>query len=262
MILFITLSVLCILLLTVKQKRYWQDSQLIRLGVTKDVVIVLLCVGFSYASIQLHQAKEARHIPFEVGKMDHVAIQKINFIDRAMAGQWDMVAKDRGKTIKNVATYLIPLSLLFFAGSIKRRLVLFFVFTQGYVLTESLTGIAKGLVDRFRPFAYMSKESIENLDSEAKSEVIEDLANYDIQNSFFSGDASISAFGLVFFAISFGLFYPQSRFTKIIWVLAISGTILACYFRVQSGKHFPTDTLIGALVGSLITFGIIRIHRV
>ena len=250
---------LCILLLTVKRENYWYNNEVLKLKLTREILLILLCIGLSYASISLHQIKEERFIPLEAGQLTH-EIKDVNYVDRSFAGQWDTSSKDYGKVILNLATYIIPISLFLFAGNVKSRAILFFVFTLGYVLTESLTGISKGLIDRYRPFAYISKEDIGSQSNESKEELVEDFMSYDIQNSFFSGDASLTSFGLVFFAFAFTLSYPNHRLGKVVWLLSTAGIILECYFRVQSGKHFPIDVFTGALVGGMIAFGIIRIH--
>ncbi len=261
MISFGAISLLIVWLLIVNQKNYWGDHKAVILGLKLEVVICLICLGLSYTSIELQKEKVKSHIEFEIGSLDEISIEQINSIDRGMAGRWDIVSKSNGKILKNIAIYLIPLSLFFFTGSLKRRLVLFFIYSQGYVLTESLTGLAKGLVERYRPFAYMTHIDIKKLSIKAQGKFLEDIVDYDIRNSFFSGDASIIAFGLVFFAMSYSTFYKQSKFKTVVWSIAIIGTILGCYFRTLSGKHFPTDVLLGGLVGAAIAYGIIRIHK-
>jgi membrane-associated phospholipid phosphatase len=147
-----------------------------------------------------------------------------------------------------------------FKGSIKRKIVLFFIFSQGYVLTESLTGLTKGLIERYRPFAYMSKSGLEDLSAIEKEKFLEDIVDYDILNSFFSGDASILAYGLVFFAFSYSLIYNSRISKNVVWIAVFLGVFLGCYFRTLSGKHFPTDVIVGGLVGVLVAVGIIKLH--
>ncbi|MCR9067118.1 MAG: phosphatase PAP2 family protein, partial [Cytophagales bacterium] len=150
---------------------------------------------------------------------------------------------------------------LLFIGSLKGRLILFFIFSQGYVLTETMTGLAKGLIDRYRPFAYLSNDAVKFLNDESKEEFLEDIVDSDILNSFFSGDASIVAFSFTFFAFSYSSCYGQSKLKPLIWIVAVSSISLGCYYRTISGKHFPTDVLIGALVGAFVAFFILGIHQ-
>jgi len=260
-IIYIITSLLIILSLTVHTKDYWKDNFAITLNLKQEVLICLLCFGLAYASIELQKEKKNNFIEFEIGSLDNSVIQQINPLDRAIAGNWDVKAKDNGKILKNTAIYLIPISLFLFIGPLKRRLALFFVFSQGYVLTESLTGMAKGMVDRYRPFAYRTVDEIETLNVEAKEKFLEDIVDYDILNSFFSGDASIIAFGFVFFAYSYSLFYKKSKYKNAVWIIALVGIILGCYFRTLSGKHFPTDVITGGIVGLIVAFGILVIHK-
>ncbi|SHH20304.1 Membrane-associated phospholipid phosphatase [Flavobacterium micromati] len=260
-IVYAVIFVFLILVLIINQKSYWGDNKIITLNFKREITICLVCVGIAYASGHFHKNKASNHINFEIGSLKKTEIEKINSIDKIIAGRWDISAKDNGKIFNNIAIYLIPLSIFFFTGSVKRRLALFFVFSQGYWLTDSLTGLTKGLVNRYRPFAYITHNEIEKLSLRAKEKFFEDIVDYDIQNSFFSGDASLTAFGFMFFAISYSSFYKDSKLKSLIWILAIIGTLLGCYFRALSGKHFPTDVLIGGLVGTAIAFGIIRIHK-
>jgi membrane-associated phospholipid phosphatase len=259
-IFYVIASLLLVSLLIINQSNYWKENLSIQLSWKREIVICLVCVGLSYASVELQKKKAENYQKIEIGSLDP-KLEKLNPIDKRMIGQWNIEAKFKGKFFKNVAIYLIPLSLFFFAGSVKRRLALFFVFSQGYVLTESVTGLFKGLVTRYRPFAYMTQERIENLNTESKEKFLEDIVEYDIQNSFFSGDASITAFGFMFLATCYGLFYPSSKFKNGMCAVAIIATLLECYFRALSGKHFPSDVLIGALIGSVIAYGIVEIHR-
>jgi hypothetical protein len=46
-------------------------------------------------------------------------------MDRFMAGQWDIIAKDNGEIFKNITHFFISISL-FFWGSIKRIPIFYF----------------------------------------------------------------------------------------------------------------------------------------
>lgn len=259
-LIYITISIVSVTLLIMNQKGYWEDHFKVALRPKLEISVCLVLIGLSYSSIELHKGKKNRHTEFIIGSLDQRSIAQINVLDRSIAGRWDVDAKDNGKIFKNIAVYLIPLFLFLFRGSIKRKLVLFFVFSQGYILTESLTGLTKGLVDRYRPFAYMSKSELEDLGAREKEKILEDIVDYDILNSFFSGDASILAYGLTFFAFSYSLIYNSSTNKNIVWITALGGVFLGCYFRTLSGKHFPTDVIVGGLIGVLVAIGIIKLH--
>lgn len=250
-----------ITLLLINKKDYFQDHFAVTLRLKKEILICAILIGLSYTSIELQKIKADNFTEFEIGSLSQTKMGQINAFDSRITGRWDIQAKDNGKVFKNIAIYLIPISIFLFIGGLKRRLVLFFIFSQGYVLTESVTGLTKGLVNRYRPFAYRTIDDIETLHPKAKEEFLEDIVDYDILNSFFSGDASIIAFGFVFFAYSYSLFYKERKYKNIVWSIAFIGVITGCYYRTLSGKHFPTDVLIGAILGFLVAFGILRIHK-
>jgi membrane-associated phospholipid phosphatase len=258
---YLVLLLLIVLFLVLKQKNYWKENFALTLSLKRELVLCVICIGFFLVSTELHKTKHDNIPKFEMGSFDQSQIDSINIFDRTVAGKWDIDAKDTGKIFKYIAIFIIPFSLLFYIGSIKRRLSLLFIFIIGYKLTEYFTGLAKGLVNRFRPFTYRTTEEIDNLSGEAKEKFLEDIVDYDVVNSFFSGDTSLTAYGFVFFAFAYQVFYKESKYKKVVWAVSVICIILVCYYRAMSGKHFPSDVIIGALVGSLIAFSNIKIHN-
>ena len=256
---YVLVALAIFVLLTARQDHYWRDHRIIVLHPWREVLICIGLIALFYGAGYVLHAKAEASPGFEIGSLSDV-VEAINPVDRPFAGAWNLEAKYLGKLFKNTAMFVIPVSLLFFVGSVRRRVVLFFVFAQGYVLTQSMTGLAKGLIDRYRPFAYLDPTRVEALTGAEREKFLVDIADHDIRNSFFSGDASVTAFGLLFFAFAFSRFYPSNRWKYTVWTLAATGTALECIFRAMSGKHFPTDVLAGALVGGAIAIGVLWIH--
>ncbi|HRP02067.1 MAG TPA: phosphatase PAP2 family protein [Candidatus Kapabacteria bacterium] len=112
----------------------------------------------------------------------------------------------------------------------------------------ALTYIVKYLVERPRPFNYY-KNTPENL-----------LNNYDSQLSFFSGHSSISFSAAVFNSLIYEKYNPYSRYKGLIWSVSLLSATTTATLRVLAGKHFLSDVIIGAIVGSLISYGIIELN--
>jgi membrane-associated phospholipid phosphatase len=108
----------------------------------------------------------------------------------------------------------------------------------------------------------MTLEEIDKLEGESKEMYLEAVNGDDIENSFFSGDASSTAFSFIFLAKVFNDYFPESNLKFGIWGISISGTVLQSYFRAKSGRHFPTDVIVGSLVGGSIGFLLPHLHRV
>lgn len=263
--LIILIAVILVLLAASKLsyfRDYFTDRNSIQLNWIGEVCIVLLIIGIGYFAVDLGQKKVEEHGTFVIGSLGEQEIAEINFLDRPVAGRWDIEAKSNGKIFKNIAMFLIPLLVILLRGSIINRLKLFFIFAQGYALSETITGLAKGLVDRYRPFAYRSLQAVEELSDRAKGKFMEDIYEADIKNSFFSGDASITAYSIIFFAIAFYSLYQDSKWKLPVWIMALIAVVLGCYFRTMSGKHFPTDVIIGGIEGALVAIVIWKIHAI
>ena len=114
--------------------------------------------------------------------------------------------------------------------------------------TMGVTSLAKVLAGRPRPFAYNNAVSME-------------LKMKKSFTSFFSGHTSDAFCNAVFFATVFSEMHPTSPWRFVVWggALAVASTTGA--LRYVAGKHFPSDVLVGAAVGSLFGYMIPFLHR-
>jgi len=255
----IAITAAMLLAMRAPNRGYWYDHQAVVMQPRRDLVITVAALMLSFGSAHLIERKASAFRGVVAG--EHAPdVEQINPIDRLVAGRWSTTAKDAGRIFKTTAVYLVPIALLLVAGSVRRRVVLLWVFSQGYVLTESITGITKGIVDRLRPFTYIDSVAVSALAPKSRGELLEDLASSDVHNAFFSGDASITAFGLLFFALVYRRCYVADRWRTVVLSAAIIGIVLGMLFRSLSGKHFPSDVIVGGLVGGLVAWGVIRLH--
>lgn len=119
------------------------------------------------------------------------------------------------------------------------------------ILTYGVTEITKLLSRRIRPYAYNSEVPMS-----------EKMKSYEAKKSFFSGHTSLSFANAVFLAQTYSAVYPESRWKPAVWGAGLSAAALVGILRVLAGKHFPSDVLVGALVGSFLGFVIPRLHEV
>ncbi len=113
----------------------------------------------------------------------------------------------------------------------------------------ALPRLVKGRVQRIRPYVYNPQAPWQ------------DKISAEARRSFFSGHTSTAFATAVFLSTVYGDYFPKSRWKPYLW----SGTLLVAstigFLRFESGKHFPTDILAGALVGSTIGYVIPLLHR-
>ena len=113
---------------------------------------------------------------------------------------------------------------------------------EAAVVTGVITQIAKFSVARGRPFAYYSN----------------DYSSPDSKLSFFSGHTSYS------FAVSLSAAMLLSdslpKYSTVIYAIALFIAAVPGYLRIAADKHYFTDVLTGALVGSGVAYGVTRMQ--
>ena len=80
--------------------------------------------------------------------------------------------------------------------------------------------------------------------------------------SFFSGHTSAAFTVAVFTGEWFSEVYPSSPYRGIVWAGSLSAAGFVGILRIAAGKHYPSDVIVGALVGTGISLSVIRLHRV
>lgn len=125
------------------------------------------------------------------------------------------------------------------------------MYAETEILTYSITEITKCVVKRIRPYAYNPEIPLNNK-----------ITSSDARKSFFSGHTSASFASVVFLARTYSAFYPESRWKSVVWAAGLSAATFTGIQRILAGKHFLTDVLVGALVGSFMGFVIPNLHKI
>lgn len=113
-------------------------------------------------------------------------------------------------------------------------------YAQVLGITSGLTLLSKNLITRYRPYTYQ-----DNLD-------IDTRRSHDGRNSFFSGHTAMAFSSAVFLAYNFEK-SDNPRYAKnILWLSSIALASSTGYLRIIAGKHFLTDVIVGALIGSTV----------
>jgi membrane-associated phospholipid phosphatase len=123
------------------------------------------------------------------------------------------------------------------------------VMGEAVLVQGGLNEVVKLAVRRPRPLAYGAAAGSPT------------LADPDTYLSFYSGHSSTAFAAGMAYASTFAGRHPHSRHRFVVYgaVVAVAGT--AATMRVLAGKHFPSDVLVGALVGGAIGVGLPWLHR-
>lgn len=156
---------------------------------------------------------------------------------------------DTFATVSDVVLYgtLGATGVTALVGSITQKDARGAIWLESALMSGAITELSKRAVRRPRPYLYGTNEAEGTLDDSL---------------SFFSGHTSwvgVTTFGLVH---TLDIVHPQSPGLRMgMYGGATLLTLGEGALRVAAGKHFPSDVLVGALVGSSIGFLVPELHR-
>lgn len=173
----------------------------------------------------------------------------------------DINAFDRGATRQyryadaNLSDYLLTFSVLTPLSVLASRPVrkefgpVLVMYIETAALAGGLTSISKGLFKRKRPYNYNPEVGLN------------EKLSVGARHSFFSGHVSTSAAFCFLTAYMVDRYAERPGWKWAAWsgAVLVPGTI--GYWRYTSGKHFPTDILVGYIIGGSTGILIPYLHK-
>ncbi len=145
---------------------------------------------------------------------------------------------------------LVPLSLLADKPVRENLGTTMAIYGETMLLTSGITALTKQLASRTRPYAYMSEVPLDK------------KQHLDTKMSFFSGHTSSAAASYFLFAKTYHDYHPNSDWKPVVWASSATVPALMAYLRCRGGKHFPSDVIVGYIVGAAIGILVPEIHKV
>jgi len=108
--------------------------------------------------------------------------------------------------------------------------------------------------NRFRPAVYYAKDSVARFNEKNGGE----------RNSLFSGHENVAAASLYFMAKVYCDYNPQIKGWDKIGIYALASVpplIMGC-FRIIALRHFPTDVIVGGIIGGTCGILVPELHRI
>jgi membrane-associated phospholipid phosphatase len=124
------------------------------------------------------------------------------------------------------------------------------MYIENLFLSFAVVHTTKILIKRKRPYTYNK-----NVPLKYKSDSSSRL-------SFFSGHTTHAFSSAVFLSTVYSKYYPDSKLKPYIWGVSLLSASITGYLRYASGNHFPTDIIMGAVIGSAIGYLIPLIHEI
>jgi len=168
----------------------------------------------------------------------------VPFFDEPGLQPYSTILKD----FSDYAAYITIGSTLFVIYEKDTQILLnnLIVFSEIMITQSAVAKWTKTLTHRYRPFVYDDEVS----DAKKKQR--------NSQHSFFSMHSSTT-----FAAATFGYFYYSKLYGQNLYVgtLLYGSATATAALRVAAAQHFPSDVLVGALVGSSISYLICKYHN-
>ncbi len=179
----------------------------------------------------------------------------INSFDQAASQNWSESAAHLSDITKDSVIYpslLLSIPLMM-DGKWKELGILSTMIVESYLLVQGITGVTKITMDRPRPYLFN-----DSLSHEKKTELAKE---HSATRSFFSGHTSGAFAGAITMAKLIEDIYGPASWTPYVWGGTLTLATLTGFLRFQAGVHYPSDILVGGLIGSAIGYFVPWIHH-
>ncbi|KAB7728190.1 phosphatase PAP2 family protein [Rudanella paleaurantiibacter] len=218
---------------SVYQLQTGREIRLLALGLAANGAALLIGQGQSgLTEAQIAQLDPQSINAFDRGATRNWSPKAARLSDLTLLGTVGVVGLTGLPTLRQKKWFTVPL-----------------LYAQTMLLTLGTVDIVKEVALRNRPFVYHAAAPLsEKMDRDAR-------------RAFFSGHASVSFASAVFASTVFGHYFPVSKLKPVVWVGSLGLATTTALLRYEAGKHFPTDLLVGAAVGSAAGWLVPRLHR-
>jgi membrane-associated phospholipid phosphatase len=209
-----------------------------------DIPLTAAAAGFTVYGFSKIYSKEASTLQ----QIQNLKKEDINGFDRWAAGLHSQKAAD----VSDLFFYgAMPLPLLLLADKDIRSdgFKITFLYLQAMSLTGVLYTGVPSLVDRYRPLTY------------SNAVPMEERVSGNNRNSFFAGHVALVGTSTFFAAKVFSDYHPDSKLRHVFWGAAAVATATTGYLRHRGGKHFPSDIVVGAAIGTLSGILVPHFHK-
>ncbi len=174
----------------------------------------------------------------------------INGFDRSATEQWGL--PDRYANGLVLTLMAAPLGLAITTPGSRQSWTVAAMYGEVLLIGNGLGELLNGVTNRTRPFVY---NTVEDIPFEVRSEV-------EARRAFPSGHTANAFAAAVFLSSVYAKLHPGSSAKTWIWAGSLTLAAATGYMRYRGGKHFPTDIISGAIMGSLIGWGVPKLHEV
>ena len=215
-----------------------------KLDGVRESLIFMSAIGSGIVGLTLNDDI----VPFTLDEISALNRNDVNKFDRSATYNWSTTSAQTTDFL--AAALILSPTALAFSDEIRNDFTpVLTMYFQTLILSETLPLVLKGITRRTRPFAYNENAPLE------------DKQTPNARRSFFSGHTSVAFAMAVFLSTVYSDYHPNSKLKPFIWSVSLIAASTVGYLRYTAGKHFPTDIITGAVVGSALGYFIPFIHR-
>ncbi len=233
-------------LLTVASPAVAQSTDPYELHTRKELILpgagaCLLLTGFA-----VHRGQE----PLSPADIEALDAADINALDRPATRQW---SPDAGTASDILAWSLLAAPAILAANELEsgHAATLAVMYVQTLLMNNGTIQLLKVTTNRTRPLAYNDDPAVPE----------EEKLKISTRRSFPSGHTANAFAAAVFLGTTYSKLHPDSRARTWVWVGSLTAAGTVEYLRYRAGRHFPTDLIAGALIGSSIGYLLPKLHE-
>ncbi len=178
--------------------------------------------------------------------VNSLSADDVNGFDRIAIGPYQ---EDVLGDVLLYGSFFLPLSFLAYEDTREDIGTLSLMYAEVILVNAAVNGLVKGLTTRNRPFVY------------DENSPIEEKYKLDARHSFYSGHTSMTASNSFFTARVFAEYLTNSTAKTLIWTAAAIIPAVTGFSRINTHNHFPTDVIVGYIVGAAIGYLIPELHK-
>lgn len=183
----------------------------------------------------------------------------VNGFDRQAARWWSPAWADRSDVTRGglvAAAGVAAFAPQVLRGRARNTATLGVMFAETYLLLRGSTYTTKRLTDRKRPYLFNDALAAD----ERRAFAVADGEG--ALESFYSGHAAAAFAAAALLSSIVEDVHGPSATADIMRATSFTVAGFTAYARVRAGKHYPSDVLVGALVGTGIGLLVPRMHRI
>lgn len=238
------LNLFLLLVISISISSFAQKDSPYEISWAKDGTWVSVGLGLNGLGFKLIQDKE----DMSAQELASISKDDVPGIDRWSAGYYSEKA-DKISYYPFYGSFAVPFVMMATKDFSPHAGQITVLFVETMATTGALFTITAGSINRSRPLVY-NEDLPDNERSEAGA-----------RRSFFSGHTAASAAATFFAAKVYNDFYPDSHARPYVWAVAALVPAYVGYLRLESGKHFLTDNLVGYGIGALSGILIPELHK-